>query len=172
MKKVVSIIIALAASAAFIGGAYYLLSNTGMFDQTGSFIKDKADDKDTLGFIEQAERPDFYKLVKNPDDFMDKPLRFYAIVRDSKEHNDGSDTYTLEVLLNNEEERAFKNMEEIQKDSDGYSILTVIAETDFESSNFYSGDEVEVYGSLTEVGKEDKVIIYLEGRKFYLETEE
>lgn len=166
MKKVALILIAVLTIIGATAGIVTLFNATGMFDMNGQFIKDEAKEKDTLTFMEIAERPDFYEMVNEPDKYLDKALKFYGVVQDVELHSDKSKTFTIKVLLNNKEKLKFKEAKL------GDMKVEVVTHINFEDSNFYRGDEIKIYGELLEVVKDtDKYEISLEGRKFILEIE-
>ena len=171
-------IIVIAVSTIIVGilaFGVYMLSSLDVFDTSGGYIKDMANGKDVISFMENAESISYASIINGEnalDEFKDKPIKYWGYIENKEVYNDGTAVYNMTVILNKKDTNKVGNT--LNKNSDGLALAPVTFRTSKSYNNFVIGDSVFMYGTLTEINENDKGerIPHFEAVKVVLDTEE
>lgn len=166
------IIIVTILIVALAGFGIYKLAQTNVFDSSGGYVKDLADDKDVIGFMEKSESVSYYDLVNGTtDDFKDKAIKYWGYITDKEVATDKTATYNILVVMNKQD--TAKVSEKYDKTSDGLALGPIVVYTEKAYNTFSIGDYVWMYGTLDEFEKttEHEKVPCFKAKKLVLDTD-
>lgn len=155
-----------------VGFGIYKLSETNVFDSSGRYVKELADDKDIKGFMEKAKAISYYDIISGElEDFEDTPIKYWGYITDKEVATDKTATYTMFMVMNKAD--TAKAGSSYDKTSDGLALAPVIFKTSKAYNTFSIGDYIWMYGTLSEFKEteEHNKVPYFEARKLVLDTD-
>lgn len=154
-------------------GLILILAKSNIFDTSGGYIKDMAKEGDVAGFVESAKVIPYPDLLNGEvEDFENVAIKYYATVVDREMDDDKTAIYTFNVTVNaKDSQKLSSNL--YPKNANKEATVVVKGHASEGYSRFTVGDNVYIYGELTEFVETEKYdkVPFLELKKVVLDDE-
>lgn len=138
-------------------------NKTDLFTTDGSYTKRLAQENSIVAYQKSCEYPGYIDVINNPNNYKDKDLKYYGLVKDVKTDTFGDTELTLRITIPEEElSKIDKDKYSHSKNEKHYYAIVKIEMEANEVIEAYSGDTVAVYGLFDKIDEDG--IIYLKGR--------